>query len=45
MPFIVGVNFHTVIGSWWPGHFWGMVGSKHWWTRSPDQILARRRNQ
>ena len=23
-----------------PDHFWGMVGSKHWWTRSHDQILT-----
>ena len=29
----IGVNFHPVHGSW-PDHFWGMVGSKHWWTRS-----------
>jgi len=24
-----------------PDHFWGMFRSKHWWTRSPDQVLAR----
>jgi len=40
----IGVNFHPVHGSW-PRHFWGMVGSKHWWTRSPDQIFARWINQ
>ena len=33
MPVIIGVNFHPLHGSEL-NHLWGMVGSKHWWTRS-----------
>jgi len=29
---LIGVNFHPVHGSA-PDHFWGVVGSKYWWTR------------
>jgi len=43
MPLIIGVNFHPVYVSG-PDHFWGMVGSKHWWTGSPYQVLASWRN-
>jgi len=44
MPVIIGVDFHAVHGSG-PDHFWGMVGSKYWWTCLPDQTFARWRNQ
>jgi len=27
-------------GPWVSDHFWGMVGSEHWCTRSPEQVLA-----
>jgi len=43
MPVIIGVNF-LPIHALGPDHFWGMVASKHWWTRSPDNILASWRN-